>query len=50
MALGYCMICEQLKAIRPGSQRWGSRQVDWYPVLHDGLDGKRCPGDEKAIR
>jgi hypothetical protein len=34
MALGYCMYCETLRTIRPGPQKWGSRECDWYPTTH----------------
>jgi hypothetical protein len=33
--LGYCMSCACLKSIQPVSQRWGSRQCEWRPVMHD---------------
>lgn len=48
MALGYCMKCEKLVAIRPGSQKWGSRQVAWYPIAHDRPDGAPCLDGPKA--
>lgn len=34
MALGWCMECDTLRTIRPGEQKWGSREVNWYPVPH----------------
>jgi hypothetical protein len=45
MALGYCMDCHRLTAICPGSQKWGSRPVDWYPVVHNtAITHKDCGG------
>lgn len=41
MALGYCPKCDKLVSIRPGPQRWGSRECPWYPVQHDGCDGHK---------
>lgn len=34
MALGYCMSCDTLRTIRPGPQKWGSRECEWFPVQH----------------
>jgi hypothetical protein len=34
VALGYCMVCETLRSIRPGPQKWGSRERAWYPNTH----------------
>ena len=42
MALGYCKVCDKLTPIRPGEQKWGSRERLWYPVAHEGPDGKPC--------
>lgn len=33
--LGYCMSCETLRSIRPGPQKWGSRERRWFPIPHD---------------
>ena len=42
MALGICMECQRLTAIRPGSQKWGSRECDWFPVDHPEPLHKTC--------
>lgn len=42
MALGYCMSCGLLKAILPGAQKWGSREVAWRPVAHWNLIHVEC--------
>jgi hypothetical protein len=34
MALGYCTYCDTLRNIRPGAQKWGSRECAWYPTAH----------------
>lgn len=51
MALGYCMICNTLRSIKPGAQKWGSRECEWFPIRHDAparhatvIDGVRCGG------
>jgi hypothetical protein len=49
--LGYCMVCEKLVNIRPGSQEWGSRKCHWYPIPHDDpKTGEACGGDKKEIK
>ncbi len=40
--LGYCMICDRLTTIRPGSQKWGSRERRYYPVSHDHVAHVGC--------
>ena len=51
MALGYCMVCDTLWTIRPGPQKWGSRECDWFPQPHwvrihlgcgEIVDGDNC--------
>lgn len=49
MALGYCKLCERLVPIKPGPQKWGSRERQWFPVDHDGPDGQPCPGDKRPL-
>ena len=49
MALGYCKVCDKLVPIKPGPQKWGTRERTWYPVAHDGEDGKLCKGDKKSL-
>lgn len=49
MALGYCDVCDRLVSIRPGPQKWGSRERQWFPIPHDNQEGKLCPGDKKAL-
>lgn len=49
MALGICASCEKLVAIRPGPQRWGTRERTWYPIPHEDSDGKPCKGDKRGL-
>lgn len=50
MALGICLICDRLVTIRPAGFKWaGDRQREWFPIFHDGNDGKPCPGTKKGI-
>lgn len=42
MPLGYCTHCHQLKNIRPVGQHWGTREVDWAPVIHNHLVHVEC--------
>lgn len=44
MALGYCRVCDKLLSIRPGGQKWGSREVNWYPTSHWVNVHKGCDG------
>jgi hypothetical protein len=48
MALGWCPACDKLVAIRPGPQKWGSREREWHTVDHDTPEGKRCQ-NKKAL-
>lgn len=48
MALGYCLSCAKLVAIKPGPQKYGSRERYWCPVEHDA-DGKPCAGAKRGI-
>lgn len=50
MALGYCKVCDRLLAITQGPFKFpGSRERAWYPVDHDGPDGRPCPGRKRGI-
>ena len=49
MALGYCLTCERLVAIRQGPQKPGRRERWWFPVEHDDQDGKPCKGEKRGI-
>lgn len=42
MALGWCGVCDTLRSIRPGAQKWGSRERDWYPVPHEIPVHQKC--------
>lgn len=37
MPLGWCMLCDKIVAIKPGSQKWGSRECAWFPIPHSAL-------------
>lgn len=55
MVSGYCRVCEKRVPIRPGEVRkqpqrqYESRQRNWYPCEHLGLDGKVCSGSGVAV-
>lgn len=48
MAMGYCAVCDRLVFIKPGPQKWGSRERTWYPVEHEDK-GVPCPGTKKGL-
>lgn len=51
MALGYCMECTKLVSIRPGPQKWGSRECAWFPIAHDKPEGGQCvQGPKREIK
>ena len=54
MPMGYCKRCDRFIAItakappvKPGETP--KREPSWYPVPHDGPDGKLCDGHETAL-
>lgn len=50
MTLGYCKVCKRLLPITAREYKHpDSRERNWYPVEHDGDDGKPCHGDKKAL-
>ena len=52
MALGYCNGCGKLVTITPNGwagDRPESRRQKWFPVQHDGNDGKPCNGVSKPL-
>jgi hypothetical protein len=52
VALGYCMVedCQKLVSIKPGPQKWGSRECAWFPIRHDKPSGAPCDGHKKEIK
>lgn len=50
MALGYCHGCERLVPIKPGPQKWGSRECAWRPLPHDHPDGGSCDGAKRELK
>lgn len=43
MALGYCPKCDKLVPIKPGPQKWGSREREWIVQPHNKPnDGPLC--------
>lgn len=49
MALGICPACDRLVTIRPGAQKWGSRERRWLAAEHEDDQGKRCTGAGKDV-
>lgn len=47
--MGYCAVCDRLVAIRPGPQKWGTRERQWFPVEHAAPSGERCPGVKRSL-
>lgn len=49
MAMGYCMLCEKLVAIRQVRSVIGY-YPDWKPIMHTASDGSQCDGHKKVIK
>lgn len=49
MAMGWCKTCDRLVFIKPGPQKWGSRERRWFPVDHDDEKGQPCPGTKRDL-
>lgn len=50
--MGYCKVCGKLVSTRPGERQAPNTNFTsqwWYPVSHDGPDGKPCDGDKARI-